>query len=220
MHLMQINNMRTFYVNFLLALLALGSCQRQDVRGDKISNKPAVSLAKYSSGGKQVEAVIKDMIINNEGPFYPGKYDEDTEVIIDTLLYSPDLRRVALLSILKIKNSKLYKDQSKDAISFLEKETGVPYKGDHYDARAFIGYISQDQKIDSLRWLRIFNLNEFKSIENISEKFRRAYFEKLSEVQDEKGSKPYKYNFGDVKFWNGPIWSSDAQMLEKHSSGG
>lgn len=152
----------------------------------------------YTNDSTIFVELVEKQILQNSGPFYPDKYDLKSEVIIDTIIYSPINDRAAIFVLVKTSNSKL-------------ALTNDP-NGYHYDARCFLA-ISKDHKW-TINWFRVLNLNHYSSKDEISSDIRYKYFDQLSTFND------FEYNVDDKRFWTEPLWENlNGIQEEQYESG-
>lgn len=134
---------------------------------------------------------IKSFIKAKGSPYYPKEFDEQTEIFIDTILFSPQRNRIAFFVITKNSNDKLLNKGSEDEY--------------HYDANCFVGQLEDD--FWDIRWLNAINLTRYPTPMEASHRIREAYFNLFNRRKDIDGNSLYKYNLNDKRFWDGPVWS-------------
>lgn len=137
---------------------------------------------------------IKQLIKEKSLAFYPKENDLFTEIIIDTILYSPDKDKATFFVITKNSNDKLLIGGNKNEY--------------HYDAHVFTAYLKGDSTFNDIYWIRASNISNFYTLEKTSFRIKEMYFEDFSKRHDVNGNSMYKYNLDDIRFWDGPIWKT------------
>ena len=133
------------------------------------------------------------MILHDEGPYYVEEYDTLTEIFIDTILYSPNHDKIAAFIITRNSNDKLL--------------SGGDSSKYHYNAHSFVGKRSSGEKNWDIKWFRRLNFVRHDTYDYISKKIRYRYFNSLAQIKGSDGKSQYKYNFDDIRFWDGPVWN-------------
>jgi hypothetical protein len=140
----------------------------------------------YTKDSIEVLSQLTNLLKSHEDFFYSSAYFDSTELIIDSILYSPDLNRLAVLVITKNPTYRqLAPDKNHDW---------------YYDGTSYLG-VRQNDTIN-LSWIgpRFTNSSNEKDMSN---DIREACFRTFV---TEKASKLYKYNMNDKRFWDSPIW--------------
>lgn len=172
---------------------------------DEYSYETDVTPTEYQSDVLDFTSQIRTMIKERKGPFYQDKYGNSTRISIDTIFYNSTASKACLISILEISNSEL--------------EKTFNAAGTHFDARGFLATRSDSASRSwNLRWFRVYNLDRYESRLTVSRKMRLFYLQNLKAVGNSEVKSLYRYNVGDHRFWDSPVWS-DSQMLELHESG-
>lgn len=156
-------------------------------------NKTEVKKEDYTKDSLQLAATLKELLLQHKGFFYSKEYFEGTEIIIDTILHSPDLNKLAVLVITKNPTSR----------QLMPNKDNVWY----YDGTSYLG-VRQNDTI-RLSWVRstYSNSSDQQELSNyVREVFFRTY---VSKDTTEKYS--HKYNFNDVRFWTSSEW----QLIEE-----
>ena len=177
-----------FILSYSLAL----NCNSQNVTPDKYKYFDAVSLETYKKNTITISDSIRNRIKSKLDPYFQTENDSLTEIIIDTILYSPKKDKFAFFAISKNSNDKLLDKGNKNEF--------------HYDAHCFIGHLDSGYKIKDIAWLRGHNLSDYKTLESTSKRIREVFFQEITERTNSKGESTYKYNLDDVRFWEGPLW--------------
>jgi len=168
----------------------------------KYRNKTVVSSSIYKVHKEILKDSIKYFIKNKSLAYYPRENDSLTEVIIDTILYSPKKDKAAFFVVTKNSNDKLLSGGNENEY--------------HYDAHCFAVYLKEDSIFSDIYWIRTSNVSNFHTLEKASFRIREMYFKDFSKREDVNGNSMYKYNLNDIRFWNGLIWKTMEEEKEKH----
>ncbi|ATL45205.1 hypothetical protein OZ664_09920 [Elizabethkingia sp. HX WHF] len=145
-------------------------------------NKTNVNKSIYSSDSIKIATQMHMLIEKHQESFYSKEYDKSTQIIIDTILYSPDYKKIAAFIVTRNSTSKQL----------------MPNKNYswYYDATCYIGIKSQDSI--SLNWIGP-NYNNSYSLEEITKNIRNYFFrERASDTSDHKVT---DYNIDDIRYW-------------------
>lgn len=166
-------------------------------------SKPIDSLeSEVFKDRDKLKVLIKDRIDKKEVPYFQPYYDSLTQVIIDTIFYSPNKNKLAFFVIDKIENKKRYKGITYEQAQKMEELGNLPYEGHHYNAYAFIG--KRDGNNINIKDFSVINIGKYRDIEKIRGKLKKLFFQEYSNI-NEKG---YEYNLNDVEFWqNDNVWN-------------
>jgi hypothetical protein len=137
-------------------------------------------------------SMIRNMIAEDDGPYYVAEYDSLTDIYIDTILYSPKRDKLATFVITRNSDDKL-----------LTKGPSDKY---HFNAHCFLGKRDTATLSWSIKWFRRMNFIQHETYGCISEKIRYRYFNNLADLKDSDGNSQYRYNLDDLRFWDGPAW--------------
>ena len=182
------------------------SCSSKTSTPKEFENVVSVSDSTYSQDSLYFATQITSLIEKKESAFYPKTYNHLTsEVFIDSIVYSPDLKKAAFFVIIKNSNKELLVTDNPE--------------GSHFDAKTFLAERNDESGEWALKWFRIMNINRYSNYNEISKLIRKRYFEDLSKINNEDGQSRYKYNLNDVRFWESSAWSKKPQMLEHNFSG-
>lgn len=141
-----------------------------------------INKKKYSLDSANIVIQIQGFVKNNQESFYSKEYDESTQIIVDTILYSPDYKKIATFIIAKNSTKK-------------QLMPNKNYKW-YYDATCYLGTKQDDSFL--LSWIGP-NYTNSNDMESISKKIRSYYFKQKSSSTDNGGD---KYNIDDVRYWN------------------
>src|SRR5258707_2392075 len=155
-------------------------------------NESRVSSEVYREHATILKDRIRKLIEKNEGPYYPSENDSLTEIIIDTVLYSPGKDRMAFFVITKNSDDKQLVPGNKNE--------------SHFSAHAFTAFLDGSRGIHHIFWINVFSEGDDADVKTASQAIRMMYFKGFRERRDNKGESIYKYNLDDVRFWNGPFW--------------
>lgn len=156
-------------------------------------NNTIINKEKYSSDSANIMFHIKGFLKNHQESFYSKEYDESTQIIVDTILYSPDYKKIATIIIAKNPTNKQLMSDKK-------------YKW-HYNATCYLGTKKNDSLL--LNWIGP-NYNNSYDMESISKKIRNYYFKQRSSSTNNSDN---KYNIDDVRYWE---YSKDWQKIENN----
>lgn len=136
-------------------------------------------------------ALIKQLnflLLKQEDFFHNKAYFDSTQLIIDSILYSPDFNKLAVFVITKNPTHRqLVPDNNYDW---------------YYDATCYLG-VRQNDTI-SLSWIGPSFTNSYDRSE-LSSIIRDSYFTDFA-TKDTAGLHTYKYNLNDTRFWGCSIW--------------
>jgi hypothetical protein len=175
------------WVVFVL-IYVVSSCKR-DV---EVNSTPAlfkydgdsVSASMYSGDTAIIHDILKQMLSTKIGPFELDIYDSRTNVVIDSLIYSPDQARMIVLLIVKNRTSKL-----------LTRDNDSDY---YYDAYyLYCSKDAQDGRVTVYDYSG-YRLNFFYDREDIVDALHDYCFNRLA---GQDGAE-YHYNIDDIRFWS------------------
>tara|TARA_Y100001935_G_scaffold120542_1_gene99739 strand:- start:449 stop:1072 length:624 start_codon:yes stop_codon:yes gene_type:complete len=194
-----------FVVTFLITSILFLGCNRERSTPSDYKYQSIVEDSLYQKDVQAFTMMIDTLITKKEGPFYAIRFENTQNISIDTILYSEDFLRSVFFVITQ---------NSNQSVPLSENPAGH-----HYNARAFLGQRDSEYSSWSIRWFSIINLNYYSSYDDISDKMKERYFLDLKTLKNSDGESRYKYNVNDIRFWNGPVWDEEVQMLEHHISG-
>lgn len=203
--------------NIIIALLLsfqIVSCQERKVKltPDELVSKVEVPSEFYSKDSFELKKLVKLDIKEHKGGFSAKIYDEFTEIIIDTIMYSPDYEKLVFFVIDKIENKKTYPANiSQEEIKAIENQTKLVYHGYSYEGKTYVGI--RDNNLLRIDFLGM-TIGKFKKEElnKLRKRQRQIFFEEYSTV-NEKG---YEYNVDDRRFWNNVnFWDNVRKKEEK-----
>lgn len=194
--------------SFFMALTLCNFCYgcvgtTSDTMPVKYKNNTKVPTSIYKLHQKVLKDSIRHFIKDKSLAYYPKENDSLTDIIIDTILYSPAQDKVAFFVITKNSNDKLLSVGNKNEY--------------HYDAHCFTANLNKGSTFNDIYWIRAFNISNFHTLKKASFRIREMYFKDFNERLDVNDSSLYKYNLDDVRFWGGPIWKimEDEKLKER-----
>lgn len=155
---------------------------------DQFLNKTVVKKEDYTKDSLTISTKFKELLLQHEDFFYSKEYFEGTEIIIDTILYSPDLKKLAVLVLTKNPTSR----------QLMPTENEMWY----YNATSYLG-IRQSDTI-SLSWLGPSFTNSTDKQEQSNYIRQECFRTFVSKDTTEKYA--HKYNLNDVRFWTSSEW--------------
>ena len=152
-----------------------------------LSNIKADSKA-YTNDSLAISKQLKKFLLAHDDFFSSKEYFEGTDIIVDTIVYSPDFKKLGILIITKNPTSRQI----------------IPTKNEdwYYNATSYLGVKENDTLV--LSWLGpnfVNYVNKKEILNDISDACFRTFVSKDT-------SKPtsYKYNFNDTRFWTSYVW--------------
>jgi len=155
---------------------------------DRFLSTTIVKKEIYTKDKIKISQELKVLLLKHDEFFVNSAYFQGTEILIDTIVYSPDLKKLGILILTKNPTSRQL----------------MPAKNEsyYYDATAYL-CVRQEDTFE-LSWLGPNFSNSDDSLE-ISEDIRDACFRTfVSKDTTEKYS--YKYNLNDTRFWTSTVW--------------
>lgn len=143
----------------------------------------------YSRDSIKILMQLKFLLHNHKESFYTKDYFDSTELIIDSILYSPNLNRLAVLVITK---NPTYRQ-------------AAPNKNCdwYYDGYCYVGVIQNDKT--DLNWIEGGYSNDCDKLD-LSNSIRQFFFRRFNELKGYDGKPKYNYNLNDIRFWDCLIW--------------
>ena len=144
----------------------------------------------YSKDSTNLLKRLQYLLNNHEQSFYIKDYFDSTQLIIDSILYSPNFNKLAVFTIAK---NPTYK----------QLDPNKKYDW-YYDGYCYLG-IRENDTID-LNWIEGGYSNDYDK-QDLSNSLREFYFRMFAGIKDTSGAtSKYKYNLNDRRFWDSPIW--------------
>ncbi len=155
---------------------------------DEFLNKALNTKENYTKDSLVISLELRALLLQHHDFFYSKEYFEGTDIIIDTIIYSPDFNQLAILFLTKNPTSRqLMPTKNADF---------------YYDATAYLG-IRQKDTI-SLSWLGP-NFSNSTNKKELSKNIRRACFRTFVS-KDTTEQNAQKYNLNDIRFWTSSEW--------------
>ena len=151
-------------------------------------NHTVIKKEDYSKDSITILKQLNVLLLKHEDFFHNKAYFDSTQLIIDSILYSPDFNKLAVFVITK---NPTYRQLMPDK----------DYEW-YYDATCYLGVRQKDTI--SLSWIGPSFTNSYNRDE-LSSIIRDSYFTDFA-TKDTAGLHTYKYNLNDVRFWDSSIW--------------
>jgi hypothetical protein len=163
------------------------SFQKRSNTPSKFMSRVEIGNEKYNVDKKLLLSEFAILLKDRKEFFHDTSFtDSTTQIIIDTIVYSPDLKKIVVMIIAKNPTSKQL----------------LPEKNHRwfYNSTCYLG-VKRGLKVE-LKMLGPTFTNE-ETFESASEDIRNACFMHFIE----KGSAIYTFNINDNRFWRSKIWS-------------
>ncbi|MCW3467937.1 hypothetical protein [Chitinophaga nivalis] len=151
----------------------------------KFLNHTTVSKRIYNEDSTKIIRALRQQLLKREGFFRSSDYFDSTQLIIDSILYSPDQGKVAFLVLTK---NPTYRQ--------LRPDKRYDW---YYDAASYLG-VRRGDSIVMKREGPMYG-NSY-SRQEISDDIREVCF-RLFVYEDSL----YQYNLNDIRFWDAPVWN-------------
>jgi hypothetical protein len=157
-------------------------------------NKTVNKREDYTKDSATISLELRTLLLRHEDFFYNKEYFAGTDIMIDTIVYSPDFNRLGILILTKNPTSR----------------QSVPIKGEnyYYNATVYLGVRQKDTF--SLSWLGP-NFSNSADKRELSNDIRQASFRTFAS-KDTAEKYAYKYNLNDTRFWTSSVW----QQIKEH----
>lgn len=156
---------------------------------DRFLNQVVAEKLKYVKDSAEILNQFRSEINKHTYFFSSKEYDDSTQIIIDSILYSPDFRKIAVFVLTKNPTSK--------------QLAQINYSKWYYDATCYLGYRQKDTL--SLFWIGPSYINSKDRVE-LKKTIRKYYFRIIT---TERKTKPkFNFNLNDIRFWNDSIWGN------------
>lgn len=185
--------MKREFLSFLLLMWCFAILSCEDVRFKKITpkeflNRTVVSSDLYSRDSIELIKQLKELLRKREGYFSNTAYYDSSQLIIDSILYSPDFEKMAIFVI-------VMNPTSRQLVP--EKESKWYFNGTCYLGK-------RNTRHTPMFWLGP-NFSNFSNRRLLSVSMRNSYFTEFA-ISDTNGKHLYPYNLNDVRFWDSSIW--------------
>lgn len=151
-------------------------------------NHTVIGPEDYTKDSVECINQLKFFLLNKKDFFHNKAYFDSTQLIIDSIIYSPDFNKMAVFVVIK---NPVYRQLIPDK----------NYEW-YYDATCYLGVKKSDSI--NLSWIGPSFTNSHNKSE-LSGILRDSYFTDFA-TKDTVGLHTYKYNINDVRFWDCPIW--------------
>jgi hypothetical protein len=177
-----------FLYSLFVCLVSCNSGMKNKSAGDKYVNHSIVTREKYKSDSLVIVYKLMIELQNQEAFFDNSSYNGLTQIIIDSIIYSPDYMKIAAFVV--VKNST--KNQ-------LYSDTNHAW---YYDGTCYLGRGVGDSL--KLYWVGP-GFTQSDNDDRISSFIRDHYF-RLNNTRDSTQPDYCKYNLDDIRFWTCSIW--------------
>ncbi len=147
-------------------------------------NTTKVDKKKYSSDSTKIVMKAYQFVKEHKESLYSKNNYESTQIIVDTILYSPNFKKIATIIIAKNPTSRQLMPNKK-------------YNW-YYDGAYYIGNIDKDSI--NINWIGALYTN-YNDLGSISKIIRSDYFDKYSSTKDNNGNEKL-YNLDDIRYWD------------------
>jgi len=181
---------------------------------DKYKTSVSIPLKQYSKDSLELVSIIKYQINQHTDPYSNGVRvngelefinDDETAIYVDSIFYSPDLKKVAFSIIVENENKKLYLGKTTKETDNLVNNGNLPFNGSHFSGNNFITEKNDNGFDKNIYQYSKYSFNNSPSYEEISESLKDAYLNH-KEQQDVQ-----TYNLDDIRFWNSKVWDYKRQ---------
>jgi len=155
---------------------------------EEFLSRVSIPADEYRRDEFELTRRFRGLADSHSGFFYSKAYFEGIEIIIDTILYSPDYRKLAALVITKNPTSRqLIPDKNSDW---------------YYNATVYLAVRERDSI--ELSWFGPSFTNSI-DLSGVSQIIRdhcfREFASKSTNTPNERN-----YNFNDIRFWTSSVW--------------
>ena len=155
---------------------------------DQFLNKNLNTKENYTQDSLAISKDLKTLLLQHADFFHSKEYFDGTQIIIDTIIYSPDFSKLAILLLTK-------NPTSRQLMPTINKEF-------YYDATAYLGIRQKDTL--SLSWLGP-NFSNSTNRKELSKDIRQACFRTFVS-KDTTEYNAHKFNLNDIRFWTSNEW--------------
>ncbi|OMP80496.1 hypothetical protein BW716_03010 [[Flexibacter] sp. ATCC 35208] len=180
---------------FIIACQYGAGVQEKKYTPKDFLNHTTISKKAYLKDSNAILEILKTYLNNHEQSFYNKEYFDSTEITIDTILYSMDLKKMAVFAITK---TPMYRRNE------VARVKNAKY---WYDAYCYIGIRTDTASYAvKLKWVKASSMINWYKKSEISHAIKDGYFTEFATIKDTSGEYRYKYNLDDKRFWDSPIW--------------
>lgn len=155
---------------------------------DQFINKTIVKKENYAKDSLTISSELRKLLLQHKEFFNSNEYFEGTKIIIDTIVYSPDLNKLVILVLTKNPTSRQL----------------LPTKGKdyYYNATTYLSVRQQDSLY--LTWFGP-NFSNSTDRKEQSNSIRQENFRNYASRDLTEGYS-HKYNLNDIRFWTSSEW--------------
>jgi|SRR5450432_2885017 hypothetical protein len=151
-------------------------------------NNTIIKKENYTKDSLLIIQKLKQLLLQHEDFFYSKEYFDGTDIIVDTIVYSPDLKKLGVLILTKNPTSRQLVPKEKEmwyynATSYLGIRQGDTISISHLGSY-FVDYTDKSELSNNIR----------------GDRFRTFVSKDTTKVY------AYKYNFNDIRFWTSTVW--------------
>jgi hypothetical protein len=173
---------------FFFSLISCNSGAEKKLTSDKYINYSVVSTEKYKSDSLLIVNTLRTELQNEEEFFDNSAYNGLTQIIIDSIIYSPDFTKLAAFVVVKNSTENL-----------LYPDPNHPW---YYDGTCYLGRGAGDSL--KLYWVGP-GFSQSDNEEKVAN-FLKDYYYHSYNTGDTARAFYCKYNIDDIRFWGCPIW--------------
>ena len=160
-------------------------------------NHVVVEREEYSNDSAAVISQLKKFLLKHVGFFGSKEYFDSTRIIVDSIIYSPDFKKLIVFVLTQNPTTR-------------QRLPDKKHKW-YYNETCFLGVKENDSV--SLSWLGP-NFSNSSDRNELSDLARGAYFTEFA-TDDTIKSGAYKYNLNDIRFWTSAIWVKIAEEKQE-----
>jgi hypothetical protein len=174
-------------IQSLILLFSLG-CQSVSTKTpEKYLNHTKITISEYKTDSLIVQNKLFEMEKGGSQPFKNSRDSKENNILIDTLVYSPDKNKIGILVIYEYLGEKIIE--------------GEATKHRYIDGYGFLA--KKEFNNIKIKYIPI-EIGNYENIKDCSKRLREMYFQELTSFDD----MGFKYNFNDIRFWKEPIWNT------------
>ena len=179
---------------YVILIIFLSSCNSENGTPAQYKYKITISKIEYKLDSAKIMNKLTYMLKKNVHPFTPAKqFDRNTQLFLDSIIYSPDKNKMIALVISKNSNSKLEQP--------LNYKTNFHYNGNYLYCKK----VTSNNDIIVSDYSS-FNLIHWETYNDVKERLKEECFE----VRYQLGIRDKKpiYNLDDKRFWESLDYNS------------
>lgn len=176
-----------FIILFFLQAFVSTSCKERTPK--EFLNNVVINKEDYKKDSIEIIKQMEEFIERHEDFFYSKEYYDSTQLFIDSIIYGADFNKLAVFIVTK---NPTYRQLLPD-----DKHKW------YYNANCYLG-VRQDGRIVLTSIGPSFSNSTDK--DKLAKIMRETYFSKYAQIKDTNGLYRYKFNIGDIRFWDCPIW--------------